>query len=123
MKRKTTPMVEFRSDDEAWYDVFINIVEGSSLKIHYKGLPKSDDQVLPLEIFKTTEDVRARFRISAEQLQDEHCRKMKKEMLISASCSSDGRDLKYFNAVVKEVGFISLLTFKKLGIIFFLKLR
>ena len=107
MKRKTTPMVEFQSEDDAWYDVFIHIVEGKSLSIHYKGFPRSQDQVFPLEMFKTAEAVRSRFRISAEQLQDENCSILKEEMVISASCSSDGKDLKYFNAVVKEVYFIS----------------
>eukprot|EP01018_Ginkgo_biloba_P014243 Gb_28464 [translate_table: standard] len=100
--KNKTPKLEFKSEDEAWYDVSLQL-RGSYLRIHYEEFPDDQDEMIPLEKFESREDVNSRFRFSSVQLQDQHCWKVKEGMAICASCSSDGEDNKFFDAVVEEI--------------------
>ena len=100
---KEFPKLEFKSGDDAWYDVSIELA-GSYLKVHYEEFGEEDDEKLPLEEeFQTVEDVRSRFRFSSKQLQDHHCEEVKEGLGICACCSSNGEDNRFFDAVVEQV--------------------
>lgn len=94
--------MEFQWTDGAWYDVSIRLVD-SCLHVHYKGLSNVDDEIWRPEKFSSREQVRSRFRLSSEQLQDEYCSQVKVGMCICASCTSDGYDNRFFDAVVQEI--------------------
>lgn len=100
---KKIPKLEFKSADGAWYDVAIELT-GLHLKVHYEEFDEDDDENLRWEKeFKTVDGVRSRFRFSSQQLQDQHCERVKEGMNICASCSSDGEDNRFFDAVVEQV--------------------
>lgn len=103
-KPKSVPNVEFRSADDAWYDVSVKLVKSSYLEVHYQEFPEDEDEILQLKDFKTSEDVKSRFRFLSKQLQDQHCDQVKEGMVICASCSSNGgKDFSFFDATVEQV--------------------
>lgn len=103
-KPKNVPKLEFRSGDDAWYDVSVKLIKPSYLKVHYPEFPEDEDEMLQLEDIKTSEDVKSRFRIVSRQLQDQHCDQVKEGMVICASCSSnEGKDFSFFDATVEQV--------------------
>jgi len=103
-KPKTNPNLEFRSGDDAWYDVSVKLIRASYLKVHYQEFPEDEDEVLRLKDIKTAEEVRSRFRFLSKQLQDQHCSQVKEGMVICASCSkNEGKDIGFFDATVEQV--------------------
>lgn len=103
-KPKNIPRLEFRSVDNAWYDVSVRLIKSSYLAMHYPEFPDEEDEKLHLKDIKTAEEVRSRFRFLSKQLQDQHCEQVKEGMVICASCSGNkGEDFKFYDATVEQV--------------------
>ncbi|XP_057837645.2 uncharacterized protein LOC131047868 isoform X1 [Cryptomeria japonica] len=102
VEEKDEVQLEFKSDDNAWYDVSLKI-KGSELLVHYLQFPEEEDDTFPVEYFKSVEDFRSRFRFSSQQLQDQNCGRVKGRMNICASYGKENEDIRFYNAVVKRV--------------------
>lgn len=103
-KAKSIPRLEFRSVDNAWYDVSVKLIKSSYLAMHYTEFPEEEDEKLQLKDIKTAEEVRSRFRFLSKQLQDQHCDQVKEGMVICTSCSAnEGEDFKFYDATVEQV--------------------
>lgn len=88
-------------DDDAWYVVSVEL-RGNELLVHYidSGDDFEYDEILSIEEFKSS---RSRFRLACRQLQDEHCDQVQEGMQICALCITDDQEIKFFDAIVKQV--------------------
>eukprot|EP01018_Ginkgo_biloba_P024607 Gb_37456 [translate_table: standard] len=102
IRERCVPCLEFKSDDDAWYDVSIEL-EDNKIKIHYEGFSDDCDEELALEDFKNVDEFKAKFRLSSRQLQDKYCRKVMQGATVCASCTADEEDTRFFDARVEKV--------------------
>lgn len=98
--------LEYRSGDDAWYNVQVSL-QGDSLKIKYSKLLGSPvEEFHDVRNFKSLDDVvrfRRRFRTLSAQVQDSECRSVVPGVKVCASYRSNEDDLRYYDAVVDQV--------------------
>ncbi|XP_020577917.1 uncharacterized protein LOC110023040 [Phalaenopsis equestris] len=102
---EVSPMLDFRSHDEAWYSVRLRL-EGDKLLVMYCDFPQEYDEVYTVEGFKNIESVeefRKRFRLASSQLQDKNCDVVVKGMRVCAANRLAEVELRFFDAIVQSV--------------------
>lgn len=97
--------LEFRSDDNAWYNVTVKL-EGDVLRISYSEFAGEHDNVFTANHFRSLSelsDFEGRFRPLSRQLQDYECPNIDPGMPVCASYSSRADDVRFYDALVEGV--------------------
>lgn len=96
--------IEFRAfEDDAWYSVKLLPERDDDLRIKYVNLSEEHDFVFKARNLKELEDFEGRFRNVSAQLQDNECRSVVEGMKVCASHSFSNGDIRFYDALVKEV--------------------
>ena len=61
-KCKNITRLEFKSENDAWYDVSVRLIKYSYLRVHYQEFIVEEGERMQLKDFKTVEDVKLRFQ-------------------------------------------------------------
>jgi hypothetical protein len=107
-RRRPPSRLEFRATvDGAWYEARV-AVQCDALRVMYEEFLEEQDEwydpaALAASSARDVAKFRARFRVPSTPLEDTQCRDLQAGARLCVSCSLDGGDLKFYDAVLGSV--------------------
>ncbi|XP_035815433.1 uncharacterized protein [Zea mays] len=107
-RRRSPSRLEFRATvDGAWYEARVAVQCGALRVMYEEFLEEQDEWYDPAGLATSSAwdvvKLRARFRVPSTPLEDTQCRDLQAGARLCVSCSLDGGDLKFYDAILDSV--------------------